>query len=339
MNSDDVLEIAKQHLHRVRRSGPDGIMAECPFHASDDPGGSITFSMSLSRGIFYCFSCHESGNLERFLNAMGVSPLLISTRYRNLIEQLRATAPPVPDAKKLSTKSDTTLPENILGLFDYCPAQLRNSGFTEQTLRAFDIGYDGKNQRITFPLRDAEGQLVGISGRKIEGTGARYKVYTTEYRAWGLPGQKELNKGSLLWNYHRAAPIVQLTGKPIIVVEGFKACMWVCQCGYPNVVALLGSKVTYQQTWLLSRLGVPLILMLDGDTAGRDGTVRSGGLLQQSSIIKVAPLTEEEDQPDNLTQQQLAHVLDNPVHFTLWAAAQKKETLWKTNLVRSTPEQ
>ena len=332
MNHDEVMEIAKQHLRRVRRSGSENIMAECPFHTSDDPGGSVTFSMSLSRGIFYCFSCHESGNLEQFLLSLGVAPAHIDIHYKGLIEQLRQATPPKPDARQLSTTHEAELPENILGLFDFCPASLREKGFDEQTLRAFDIGYDHKNERITFPLRDAEGHLVGVSGRRLYGAGNRYKIYTTEYKAWGLPAQRELNKGSLLWNYHKAAPVVVLANLPIIVVEGFKACMWVWQCGFKNVVALMGSKVTHEQIWLLCRLSTRIILMLDGNAAGRDGTVRTGYLLQQSATVKVAPLTEEEDQPDNLTPQQLAHVLNNPVHFPLWAA-KTKGTSWKTNLI------
>ena len=325
---DTIYALVKQHLHKVKRSGPDNIMASCPFHQSDDPHGSTTFSMSMSRGIFYCFSCTASGSLKDFLKGIGVPPYEVGTLYAPLIERMRLNAPPPKSVHKFDPHSNELLPENLLGLFDYCPIRLRDVGFQEQTLQHFDIGYDFYHNRITFPLRDVDGQLVGISGRRTEGDGPRFKIYKEEYKVWGLPARQQVDRGVLLWNIHRAGPECILTQRPIILVEGFKACMWVWQAGFTNVVALLGNRVTVEQKWMLDHLGVPVILMLDGDEAGREGTVRSGLTLAKSMSVKVTRLPEHE-QPNDLTVEQLNRQLDDSTIFQLWLAKQPRRTSWK----------
>ena len=328
-DQEDVRSIAKQFLRRVKYSG-DNLTASCPFHESDNPGGSTTFSMSMSRGIFYCFSCHASGNLQKFLRDIGVAPFTIDLQYKPLIERLKLAAPPPKDIHKFNPHVNEPLPENLLGIFDYCPNRLIEVGFTEQTLRSFDIGYDPYHNMVTFPLRDVDGQLVGISGRRLEGEGSRYKIYDREYLTWGLPARKNINRSVLLWNVHRAAPECMLANRPIIVAEGFKACMWIWQAGYQNVVALSGSSVTTEQQWILEQFGVPVVLMLDGDDAGREGTVRSGRRLQRSLNVRVAHVPTEE-QPDALTTEQVAHAIEEAVVFQLWAPKHERgKSPWST---------
>ena len=330
-DADTVYAIAKKHLQQLKRSGPDNITAACPFHVSNNPHGSTTFSMSLSRGVFWCFSCHASGNLQRFLLDIGVAPYAIKLQYEFLIERLRLHAPPKKDIRKFDPKVNEPLPENLLGVFDYCPSRLLDAGFEEETLRFFDIGFDFQHNMTTFPLRDLEGNLVGISGRRgEEGWGPRYKIYKEEYKAWGLPRSKDPNRGVLLWNIHRASPECMLKEKPIILVEGFKACMWVWQAGFTNVAALIGSRITDEQLWILEQYGSPVILMLDGDPAGRSGTLGSGRKLQQSLFVKVAHLADDE-QPDGLTTEQVRHAIEEAVIFQKWSPKQPGRKLWKAN--------
>ena len=69
-----VLEAAQRHLKRVSRSGSENIMAICPFHRKRDGSEetSPSFSMSLTKGVYYCHSCHERGTFKKFLTQMGV---------------------------------------------------------------------------------------------------------------------------------------------------------------------------------------------------------------------------------------------------------------------------
>jgi DNA primase len=54
-----------------------------------------------------------------------------------------------------------------------------------------------------------------------------------------------------------------------IVVEGFFDCLRVHQAGYHNVVALMGVTLSEVQQQLLPARFPKLVLMLDGDEAGR----------------------------------------------------------------------
>ena len=61
--SDAILELARTRLQKVKKSGPENIMAICPFHrksdGSEEHNGS--FSMNKYNGLWYCHSCRCIG--------------------------------------------------------------------------------------------------------------------------------------------------------------------------------------------------------------------------------------------------------------------------------------
>ena len=325
---EEVYEVAKKYLRGVHRSGPENISACCPFHTSDNPEGSRTFSMSLTRGVYWCFSCQSSGRMEQFLQGMGLSPAIIEYEYKYLIERLHEVPRPRKDPLGADPLRNDLIPENILGIFEFCPTYLREAGFEESTLKYFDVGFDYQHNMTTFPLRDIEGGLIGISGRSMDPNVKtnKYKVYTSEYTEWGLPVSK-IDKGTILWNAHRALAVCATTDSPLILVEGFKACMWVHQCGFPNVVALLGNYVTDDQKWIIERITNRIIFMLDGNTPGREGTLKNGRRLQSSKHIKVAHVPEDQ-QPDDLQIETVKNNITNATVFQLWSSRQRRSEKW-----------
>lgn len=336
----DIRAIADRYLHGVKECGPDNIMALCPFH---DNHNSPAFTLSLAKGVWFCFSCHAKGTLAQFLRAMGEGNL--TERYGPLLEAIAHVerAPTARDPAATPSKflfRNDPLPDALLGLFDALPVELEEDGFREETLRYFEIGVDATHNRYTFPLRDVDGRLVGISGRSPRGGPApKYRVYDWEFRDFALPERHGLNKRELIWNYHRVCSRV-FSGEAtsVIVVEGFKAAMWLHQCGYPDVIALLGSFLSAEQAWLLEHLGVPLYVFLDDDKAGRDGTKRLGNLLIKSLPIYVAEyppaeyLDDVDDehqpqprtQPDNFTEAETIDILTHTVSFPIWSESQRK---------------
>jgi DNA primase len=76
-------------------------------------------------------------------------------------------------------------------------------------------------------------------------------------------------KSQVVFNFHRAlAAAAQQAGRAI-VVEGFFDCLKVHQAGYGNVVALMGASLSEKQAELLQTHFREVIVMLDGDEAGR----------------------------------------------------------------------
>lgn len=318
----EVYEIASGLLGRLRRSGPDNVMAFCPYH---DNRRTPSFALSLTTGLWFCHSCKERGSFKKLLRDLSESPQLIERRYGDLFEKLAQEA-----GSKLNRPTSVVidleeppLDDSILGLFEGCPLALLEEGFLEDTLWHFDVGYDERNQRITYPLRDMLGRLVGISGRAVGDNYPRYKIYDrAEYEAWGVVPRKT-RKDSLLWNFDRVYPAaLHTTEDPgIILVEGFKACMWVHQAGFPNTVAMLGSHLTYQQRLLLERVGGTVYLFVDNDEAGQAARKRAAEELTQALQVKV--VLYEGRQPTDLCAEDIAYSLQTAQRYIDWILTER----------------
>lgn len=323
----EVLALAKLYLRKVKRAGADNISAICPFHRKPDGSEerSPSFYMSLSRGLYFCHACESSGNLKTFLRDIGADRGTID-RYLPVIEGAAKNIPPLSDPTKPLAYELPAIDESVLGLLDYCPVHLTRDGFTERTLRHFDIGYDYWHLRTTFPLRDIKGALIGISGRAAEKVHPRYKVYTTEYTRWGLPAVMEPDRRAIMWNADKVYPSVYFSSPQnaqVVVVEGFKACMWVWQAGIPNVVALLGTHVSREHIWILERLGATVLLFLDNNRPGRIGTIKGAEKLTKSLNVRVVRypprLEQDEDaQPDSCTAEEVIEQVGSAPDYLNW---------------------
>lgn len=330
MAVEDVLTLATRYLHGVRKTGNQNVMAYCPFH---DNHHTPAFCLSLVSGLWICFSCKRTGNLEQLLRDLGVPGSAIHAQYRYVIEEAAQHRAPRFDPLRPQVVSEEPLPEGFLGLFDMCPIALLDEGFSPSVLQSFDIGFDLVHHRITFPLRDLKGNLVGISGRTVIGDGSRYKVYDTEYEHWQLPrrdAQKD-KSAAVLWNAHSIyKEVFNRSDAAVVLVEGFKACMWLTQLGVANVVALMGSYMSDRQRWLLERLGATVYIMLDNDDAGEKamcgftdprGRFHPGipEQLSRSLPVRVAQYNKQKNQPSDLTQDEVVDALQQAKDYHLWA--------------------
>jgi len=328
MIHDNVLEIAQKYLTKIKKTGAENIMAVCPFHLSDgQPETTPSFTMSLTKGLYFCFACQERGNLHMFLRNVGVSKLVIERHFRPLLDQISSFTPKKPDPLRPAVFDKNPLPESLLGLFDYCPTGLVNEGFPEELLQRYDIGFDRDHMRITFPLRDLNGKLVGISGRTVVEDFPRYKVYDKEYERWGFPFRRT-DKRIVLWNADRVYPIAFFqSNAKVVVVEGFKACLRLLQHGFPNTVALLGTHLSFEQQWVLERIGGEVYLMLDNNEWGQRGTARVGAKLAASLTVKVVEYPEEKQQPSDLGPTEIQDAMNSAEDFHLWVTKEKNRWL------------
>jgi DNA primase len=355
----EILDIAYKFLENVRPSGSENVMALCPFH--DD--ATASFAMNILNGVYFCHSCHAKGNLLTFLRGVGVSHQLIDLQYKDLIEAARRTTPPGPDPLDPGVYSLAPLPEGALGFFDgYTIPSLLMAGFKEETLRYFDVGFDHWHDRITYPIRDTLGRLVGINGRTLhKDVRPRYKIYNKEYLLWGLPERGPWDRRKVLYNLHNVLPSL-LVHRPehsfLVVVEGYKACMWVWQAGIKNVIGLMGSYFSWEHRWLIEKFGGKVYFFLDNNAAGIRGTYNAGQVLQQTKRYAVDPyqirfhqdpgeelmrayrrydgpslgstlnahvieypprlLDDEDAQPDNLTAEEVWEQLFDAVPYSTW---------------------
>jgi DNA primase len=315
-----LLEFANKHLGDVKGCGSENVLTRCPFHQGTGPVKTPPFSFSVTKGVWNCFSCNEKGNLYQLITRLRLNPDLFQ---EELTEARKSSSDPAkydPLRPGAVVRVEDTIPERILGEFDMCPETLvEDDHFSERTLQRFGIGFDQKHARITFPLRDLTGCLVGISGRTVVDETPRYKVYTHEYAEFGIPPGVHVPKGAILWNADRVYPAACFgpLDTPLVVVEGFKACMRVWDSGYENVVALLGCRMTADQLWILQRIGAPVVLMLDRNEAGKKGTEVVGSELLKYLEVAVAQDYDGE-QPSDLDESQVVTAVQNAQSFLTW---------------------
>ena len=186
----------------------------------------------------------------------------------------------------LSLDNSNTL-YNLLLKKKYNVGKLLDVGIINQSE---DRYYDMFTRRITFPLWDKDGNVVGFSARIYRGEKDTSKYVNSRE-------SKLFKKGETLYNYHRARDFVKLE-KSVIVVEGFMDAIRLFVGGVKNVVALQGTALTKEQINLLKKLHTKVILCLDNDSAGENATLSNGeAMIKEGLEVYVIRLSGQKD-PD-----------------------------------------
>ena len=169
--------------------------------------------------------------------------------------------------------------------------------------------YDMFSRRITFPLWDKDGNIVGFSARVYRGEKDVSKYMNSRE-------SKLFKKGETLYNYHNAKDDAKRE-KKIILVEGFMDAIRVASVGFTNVVALQGTAMTKDQIELLKKLRVEVVLCLDNDNAGLIATLNNGEELEKNNVpISVIRLSGEKD-PDEYVVANGAKAFEDNLNHTL----------------------
>ncbi len=119
--------------------------------------------------------------------------------------------------------------------------------------------------RLTFVLRDGDGQVIGFAGRSLDGTNPKYL---------NTPQTELFDKGRMLYGLDRARDAIAREGVAV-VVEGYMDVITAHERGYQNVVASMGTALTEEQVKLLSARAPRVVLALDADAAGQEAMLRS----------------------------------------------------------------
>jgi len=92
------------------------------------------------------------------------------------------------------------------------------------------------------------------------------------------------------------------------VVEGFFDCLRVHQAGFRNVVALMGASLSEVQEQLLLVRFQQLVLMLDGDEAGRRASQHLAARLWGKVSLSIVRVPSGR-QPDQLSTEEIEWIL------------------------------
>ena len=152
--------------------------------------------------------------------------------------------------------------------------------------------YDRFRARITFPVRDPRGRVLGFGARGM-GDDAKPKYLNS-------PEGELYRKSRTLFGIERARKAIARAGRAV-VVEGYTDVLALHQAGLEEAVAVMGTAITPEQLQLLSGHSEEVVLAMDADRAGRDAMVRAQRVAGAKRMrLKVASMPVGEDPADML---------------------------------------
>ncbi|QMT98229.1 DNA primase [Mycoplasma tullyi] len=151
------------------------------------------------------------------------------------------------------------------------------------------------NNRVIFPIKNADGQVVGFSGRTID--------QNNEVKYLNTPETDYFIKGNNLYNYSSLE--FDENNSTLFLCEGYMDVIALYQIGVKNAVAIMGTALTDHQIELIkAKLNQikRIVLALDNDESGKKATVTCIKLLARKRIHKVYQLDYENIEQKDLDE-------------------------------------
>ncbi len=151
--------------------------------------------------------------------------------------------------------------------------------------------YDRFRARITFPLADARGRVLGFGARQLGGQDRGPKYLNT--------AESELfHKGRIVYGADLARATAAKAGE-VVVAEGYTDVIALRQAGVANAVGIMGTALTEQQVGEIRRLAPVAHLALDADGAGQAAMLRAADVAAGKGLeLRVVPLPPGQDPAD-----------------------------------------
>ena len=328
-SSVNIVDVIGEHLS-LTKSGRN-YKAICPFHADTHP----SLSISEEKQIFNCFVCGTGGNVFTFLQKhLGISYIeavkeVANKGHVDLSEYQLDSAPIVHknqalyDLNKKAEEIYSYYLHTKVGIpaLDY----LKNRDFTEEIIKAFNIGYapstnvltssfkqlnieqidmfnsgliiessspiDRFNNRIMFPIHNHNGEVVGFSGRIFN--------QDNEAKYINSPESEIFIKGDILYHYYLAKEAIRKNDS-VYILEGFMDVIAMYKAGINNTVAIMGTALTKNHLNAIKRLTNNVVLCLDGDKAGQAAMNKYADMLNEAKFnTKICVLPDSLD-PDEV---------------------------------------
>lgn len=149
--------------------------------------------------------------------------------------------------------------------------------------------YDRLRDRLTIPLKNAKGDILGFVGRLIPRKGndklPKYVNPTTTHA---------FEKRRFIFGLDQFEPKL----KYIIVVEGPVDAITLTDHGIKNVVSIMGCNLSRFQSDILNNLCPRVFMLLDGDRPGLEGTVKASEFSLDAKYLMFHVLLTDDLDPD-----------------------------------------
>jgi DNA primase len=334
----DIVRVVGDYV-KLKKSGAQNFSGLCPFHQEKTP----SFSVNIAYQRYHCFGCGVGGDVFSFVQKM--ENITFPEAIRFIAQKLDIKLPRMEYASEHEAE-DAKLRAQLIDMHErackFFEEQLRRPdgaqarqylagrGLSEETIRAFRIGYapdsgfllkdrlkgefneellrssglfswkEGAEagaiyskfrNRITFPIAQENGKIIAFTGRTLATDEKAGPKYLNS------PETSIYSKSRVLYNLDRAKEAIRHL-KYTIIVEGQMDCISVYAAGFHNVVASSGTAFSETQVRLLARFSKDIVVNFDPDAAGATATDRSLGMLVAEEFkIKILRLEEGYD-PD-----------------------------------------
>jgi len=128
--------------------------------------------------------------------------------------------------------------------------------------------YDRFRGRVMFPIRDPQGRCIAFGGRVLPGQTTPDGQPLEAAKYVNSPETPLFSKSGTLYGLDTARDAIAASRRAV-VVEGYTDCLAARQEGIDDVVAVLGTALGERHARLLRRYADRIVLVLDGDEAGR----------------------------------------------------------------------
>jgi len=326
-------------LHKAGKN----FKGKSPFAAEKTP----SFYVSPDRGMYYCFSTSQGGDIFNFVQAMEG----VDFKEALKVLALKAGVELVPeDPKKKSQRerqyaaieAATAFYSERLSTESKAMAYLKERGIKTETIAKWRIGYapgppnhgwreardylqekgfsSAELLRVGLVKVAAEGKdafdmfrdrivfpMAEPNGKNVAFSGRILHPNEKAPKYVNSPETDLYKKSDLLYGYDKAKTGIRNLNFSLIVEGQFDVVM--ChQAGYSNTVAVSGTALTVHHVQLLERMSEKVVLALDADRAGIAAMKKAADVMLRRGLdVKVAELPSGKDPADI--------ILENPAQF------------------------
>ena len=327
--SIDIQEVVSSYFP-LKRSGAN-YKACCPFHEEKTP----SFNVHPEKQIFKCFGCQKGGDAISFVMEienvdypeaikMLAQKCGVTLKYEGgrgpvagkeeiyranewavkLFRKLLEKKPEAGEARKYLAGrgvDDASAETFQLGFsmdsWDFLLSRAHREGFSDKTLleaglvlkRESGGCYDRFRGRLMFPIFDVRGRAIGFGARTLKDEEPKY-INTPETAVF--------SKGRNLYGFHWIREEIR-ESRTLYIVEGYLDVILPYQGGIKGMVATLGTALTRDHLRLLRRYVDKVVLVFDGDEAGKKASERGMDLLLSENVdLFVAELPPKQDPAD-----------------------------------------
>lgn len=218
------------------------VRIKCLFH---DDGASPSCTFNVDRKLFRCFSCGTTGDAFTLLAKFMSVSRAVAVEYvaRQLGVPSKTAVPP-----KQVEEYHALLRINVRLLEEL----EKRRGLDAASVDRWRLGWDGKHQRLTIPIREEGGAVVNLRQYDL------LKVHDEKQKFINTKGRGEI----------RLFPYEAFKQTHIVLAEGELKMMALVQRGF-NAITTTGGAAGWKDEWDRLFAGKVLYICYDIDVAGR----------------------------------------------------------------------